>query len=194
MANIVTDSFNRADTTLSLGTADTSQVWTNGATAVWIVTTNKARLSSGPDQSHTYIESGISDSVTQVTVSTLGGDDGLLFRLQDDANFLMLQFDASNTRLYKRVASSFTQLGTSATTTASGDIWKVTANGTSITAAKNGTDIYSITDSTFQTETGHGLRTYVPSSSTTTRFDDFKVDDLTVGSARKNRLLTLGVG
>lgn len=164
---LVSDTFNRADSTTSLGTADTGQVWTVPTTgAVWGISANRAYLTNTTAQSLAVVETGVADCTVSVTMPVVG-DAGLCFRVIDDNNNFVL----TASQLYKRVAGSFTAVVTFSTIVA-GDRVSVVLSGATIVVKVNGADVASTTDTYNQTATRHGLRSH---GATAPRFDDFTV-------------------
>lgn len=169
------DDFNRADSTSSLGTpSDGGSSWV-AAAGTWGINSNRGYLAtSSGGQETAYLESSVADVDVQVTLAVSGSDYGVCARLTDASNNLIgIRSGASDYRIYKRVAGSFTQLGsTVAVTSANGDVMKFTANGSSLTLYQNGVSKVTATDSFNNTATKHGLRS---NADTTTRFDDFSI-------------------
>lgn len=154
----VTDSFDRADSG-SLGNADTGQTWSVHGTAGII--SNLARftaLGSGPIAGLAWIDSGGSDGVLEVTFTTLNNTIGLLFRLTDENNYLMLNFDGgSGWRVQKREAGSLGTIASFAGGLTNGDVIKVTLTGSSIDCEKNAVALGSTSSSFNQSATKHGF-------------------------------------
>ena len=111
---IVRDSFDRADSAITLGSADTGQAWTKLA-GTWGISSNKAYLVSNTGQAVAVIDSGYAnlnytvDITTSPTASRV--DCGLVFRATDNSNFLLLAIEKSATantiKLWKNDAASF---------------------------------------------------------------------------------------
>lgn len=178
-----TDNFNRA--TGPIGTpSDGGSAWIQQS-GQWIVgaTTeaNQAKLNDAAPQATCVLESSVSDVDVQVTFANVASssDLGIVFRSSDDNNYLLAAIDGSGgtaIRIFKKVAGSYTQLGTTGTAFASsGDVWKVRANGSSITVYQNGVSVRTVTDSTFITNTKHGIRSH---GDTAALFDDFSITSL----------------
>jgi hypothetical protein len=76
--------------------------------------------------------------------------------------------------MFKVVAGSFTQLGSTASyTAANGDVLKFTVNGSTLNGYVNGAlKVGPQTESAGSTNTKHGLRSFNDSAS---RFDDFSI-------------------
>jgi len=175
---VVSDSFNRADSTTSLGTADTGQAWTaltgtlgiNGNAAYAVVTSNSVAV----------IDSGLADGTVQVKLTATATGSvmpRLIFRCTDASNYWMLQARGSTGKyqLYKNVAGAFTQLGTDiAVTPTAGDVIQAVLSGSSVTIKVNGVQAATATDAFNSTATKHGIGWAQPTD-TTQKFDDFSV-------------------
>jgi hypothetical protein len=167
----ISDSFNRADSSTTLGSADTGQTWT-ALGGVWGIASNQARCFSNSTQSHAVVDAGLTNVTVQVTMSTVAGAaGGLCWRAADPSNLWM--WEAGNGLVYKVSGGSYTGvLGQNAgLTAASGDVIKVVTSGNVHTFYKNGTQVGTLTDAFNSTATKHGLRDYNGLS----RFDDFTV-------------------
>jgi chitodextrinase len=170
----VSDSFNRVDSSTSLGVSDTGQTWT-ALTGTWGISSNQAYLAAGTG-GIAVIDSGKSDATIQVKNAVITATNmRFVFRLTDSNNYYIVQTDTGNVyKLYKNVAGTFTSLGTSTgITPANGDVLKVVTNGSSITVYVNGSQIITATDTFNQTATKHGIahNALNPIS----RWDDFSV-------------------
>lgn len=142
----------------------------------WTINSNAVAGDGTTAQANAVLESSLADVDVQVTVSGTIVDSGLVFRVTDNSNYYLVTFQPGTTelKLYKQVASSFTQLAIeTATTVTAGDVMKVRANGTALSVYRNGSIIsaLSITDSTYTTQTKHGIR----SNSDATVFDTFSI-------------------
>lgn len=179
-----TDDFNRTDTATALGTpSDGGGAWAaTAAPSIWGIHSNAAYLvaDAGDQQNHAWLETSVTEGTTQVTLSQRGAaiDGGILVRLADNSNFLMFQFDLLNTRYYKRVAGTFTQLGSAGSGgIATNDVASVVVSGNVITGKINGvTQGSPPTESTGSGNTKVGMRLYGPISGTGTsaaKFDNF---------------------
>lgn len=164
---LVSDTFNRADSTTSLGTADTGQAWTPLATTVWGIIGNTAYETGNAAQALAVVETGVSDCTVSVTMPVMG-DTGLCFRASDNDN----NFVTNPTALYREQSDTgYTLLGSYPQINA-GDRLAVVLSGSTITVKVNGAAVLTVTDTFNQTATKHGLRSH---NSTAARFDDFEV-------------------
>jgi hypothetical protein len=166
--NTVEDYFTRADSTTTLGTADTGQTWT-AHTGTWGISSNQAYLATRSGDSVATVDCGKSDIdfTCNVTLGADGTQPGIVFRATDDQNYLLAFLNNStgatdDIELYQRVAGAYTKLGTDyrfpgdiANTTIT---LRVVTSGTSIEIYADGTLRHSHTTSQFQTATRVGLR------------------------------------
>lgn len=172
----ITDSFNRADSTLTLGNADTGQAWV-AVDGTWGIDANQAYLvADGPGTRNVaVIDCGAADGSVQVkgsvlTVAGLNVD----VRVTDAANYVFLTYTGGTTvTLNKFVAGATTAIASnSAVTVATGDVFRVEMSGANYTVKQNGVTIITGTDATFQTVTKHGIGQGVAPTANI-RFDDF---------------------
>lgn len=194
-----TDNFNRA--AASIGTpSDGGSAW-SALSGTWNIgsgsTANMGTMASGTSQAACVLESSVANVDVQVTFGDIGSSDdaGIVFRVTDDNNYYVMVAKGSGgdgVSCYKRVAGSFTQVGSTAAgvTFANTNVFKVTANGTSIKAYKNGVEVFSATDSTYTTQTKHGLRSH----GFATGFDDFSITEVVTAGSGHTRRMLMGVG
>jgi hypothetical protein len=152
----VYDSFNRADSATTLGNADTGQAWTilNG---IFGISSNQAYIVSGSGDLAAVVNPALSDGTLGHTLSLLGSTIRLIFRSSDTSNYFNFQASSSGYSLYRRVAGTFTQIGSYGTLPVQGDKMKVTINGSSITCYVNDVAVMTVTDTFNQTSTMHGF-------------------------------------
>jgi hypothetical protein len=189
MAVLVSDSFNRANNTTSLGSTDsynggTSKAWQIFGTAVYGINNNQAYISQSATTGHgsAYIEVNSADVAVTSTFSVIGAGEfpKIAFRIVDAENMLMLMADSGtgNYLLYKYVSGSSTDIATG-TSFANGDVIRVEVNGSNIKVFKNGTSIINVTETSYQTATKHGLMLYKYPNS---RMDNFIIEDFSAGT------------
>jgi len=157
----ITDSFNRADSTTTLGTADTGQVWTVHAGTGGIETNTGRNFAASTLVAS--VDFAATNMVTQVTTSTLpagSNGTGVAGRLTDGSNFYLAQNQASAGafEVYKCVGGTFTLLGSVSGGGANGDIVKLVTNGTAISGHRNGVSQVSVTDTAITTGNQAGIR------------------------------------
>lgn len=168
------DNFNRADTPNGIGTpSDGGAGWsvTNGT---WGISSNQGYESGSGAEAGCVLEASASNVAVQVTFAVISSDAGMLARFADTSNYLLAAVRPTNIQLYKVVAGSFTQLGsTYSATISNGDIVKLTCDaGSNLVVYHNGVSRITATDNAGSTNTKHGIRT---NNDTTTRFDDFSI-------------------
>lgn len=91
--------------------------------------------------------------VTFVTAPELGQSQGIIFRRQDTSNY----FRADWTTLKLKLAGTWSTLGTYSTPFAAGDRMVVGLNGSTIIVYRNGASVLSVTSTSLQTQTNHGI-------------------------------------
>jgi hypothetical protein len=130
----------------------------------------------------------------------------IMARIQDAENMyavrLVLSSGSNNAQLYKKVAGTWSTLG-STVTIADGSVVKLSVNGTAIKVYDDGSEVISVTDSDIsaagEAGLGHGGGAELVTSTDDVRAvamtDNFSVDDLGAGTtARKfQRASVLGV-
>jgi hypothetical protein len=170
------DNFNRADTTNNIGTASDAGAAYTQVNGVFGIATNQGYESSGNSgHSVASLEASTADVDVRVTINGTITTAGVAARVTDTNNFLLFQY-ASGTglRMFKQVATVFTQLGSTVVYTASaGDIFRFTVQGNTLNAYVNGVlKIGPITESAFNTITKHGFYTF---NDNAVRFDDLSI-------------------
>jgi hypothetical protein len=174
----ITDSFNRANNGATLGTADTGQAWTNqvGVLGVNSNTCYPATLSA--NEALATLDSTITDvkvKLTPTTMSTAGRFASVVGRYADNNNYYLAQTDTSNSQLYKRVAGTYTQLGSDAAAVAAGTVLELRCVGSTISLWGNGVELVSVTDTDLTAGTNCGVRVG-GAGSTVLRMDTFSVE------------------
>lgn len=168
---LLSDSFNRADSTTSLGSADTGQAWVvlNGTCGI---NGNRAYHTTSSSQDYAVVDLGQSDVTISLKIyGDIANGGGITFRAVDVNNLWFVDVDSSGSSLYKVVAGSFTQVATAMGAFTIGDTMSVVLSGTSVIVKRNSTTIHSSTQSQFSTATKHGLRLY----GTSARLEDVLV-------------------
>ena len=167
---IVSDSFNRANNALSLGSADTGQPW-SAVVGTWGISSNQAYCPTNVGNSIAVVDAGVSNGMVQVTTAVIvGGDIGLVARLTDGSNYIRAIFEGGTWFLQKCVAGVFTTLASAAGAQSAGDILQLSF-GSLITLRQNGVLLLSSSDAFNQSATKAGL-TVISSAAT---FDNFAV-------------------
>jgi hypothetical protein len=185
MTVLASDSFNRANSTSTIGTTDsynggTTKTWQTFNGAVGGINSNQAYIVSGGsgDNISCGINAGASDVTYTITLATAVNFSNLHIRSASASSSIILQLKSNGYFLYTLSSGTYTSIGsTTAKVPASGDVVSFTCNGTSITISINGTQYISATTSFNQTATIFGFG----GGGSTARWDNFEVDDLTTG-------------
>lgn len=169
---VVSDLFNRADSAVSMGNADTGQAWAN-LLGTWGILSNRAYNAVGSADASAGIEAGATDVTVTATIVTRDAGSCVIARAQDTANYYLVlnASGGTNTILYKKVAGAYTQLGSTVTGGTEGDVIALKATGTAIKAYRNTIEIISVTDGALTTGTKAGLRADTAGA----KFDTFSV-------------------
>jgi hypothetical protein len=206
------DTFNRADTSVALGTpSDSGSAWSE-LSGTWGIESNQARKVTAADGQHiAVLESNAADVEVQCTFPVLNStaDAGLIVRCVDSSNYLLIAIrGAGGTRLelYTRIAGAETLIAAGdGTNVTAGCVVKVSANGSTINVYVDGVlALGPQTVASLTTATQHGIRAYLGASGSSTgtagavRHDDFSITDLAGGGGggggNSKNLLLLGVG
>lgn len=177
------DSFNRSDSTTTLGSTDggTTQAWT-ALTGTWGIASNNGYCATahGTKANVAYVDLGHDDFVLDLQIGTAVTGMGFAFRIQDDANMYIATINtgATSFALVKVVAGVTTSLGSVVIGIGAGTRLQVVGKGNvfnlnSGPSSTTPTHRLTVTDSTYPTGTKHGLRTGI--GSVTPRFDNCAV-------------------
>lgn len=196
MATLVSDSFNRADTTTLLGTADVGGAWSNDTN--WLVSSNKASPGSFTTTTTrtAFLLAGTNsvDITASVVTGTNKTNMGVLFYSNGSGNYWHVALTRNATGSTNKVDLIQAQAGVSTTLdTASASInlasthtLRVIANTTSVVVQLDGVELinYAMTgadQALIATRTYVGLRTIMGSNSThddgNCRWDSFVASD-----------------
>jgi hypothetical protein len=186
MTVLVSDSFNRTNSTTTLGTTDSynggsSLAWQN-LVGTWGITNNQAYNAGNSANAVSVVDAGVSDCKVSVTVSNYSSVWKFIARASNGTNFLCV----TGTSLSKVTNGSFSSLGTIPAFT-TGDVLTFVLNGSSITIQKNGTTVLTVTNTFNQTATMHGLS----SNNNTALYDNFQIEDLNTGGTGTTLTLSL---
>lgn len=180
----VTDTYDRADSATTLGSAQTGQAWT-ASRGTWGITGNAAYSVTGVDDDLATIETTNTNHRATATIPVPAGvgaaSPGLIARFVDTNNHYLatLAFLSGGTaplvKLFKKVGGGYTQLGTTVTlpnlTTSA--TFTLSAFGNSITVLVNGVSVIRELDSSLTAGTKVGLR---QGGATACRWSDFSAD------------------
>jgi hypothetical protein len=171
-ATDLTDAFNRANNTTSLGNTAVGHPWT-AAKGVWGINSNRAYTVSGSSGDQFAVVNSLANGFVQAKITTLGSWVGLVFRYQDTSNYWKVSADLGNNRWTVARVVGGTQGGYQYINQApaAGNTVKVSTSGSTITVFINGVQKAQFTDSALQSATKTGLLGH--SSGLAARFDDF---------------------
>jgi hypothetical protein len=169
------DSFNRADSTTTLGTPETSTQNWNALSGTWGISGNQAYTPSGGLCLAT-LDYGLNNCVIETNM-TVGSQCGLVFRVQDTSNFFYIRMETDSIRAYKKVAGTDTAIGSlfKVAGTFVNINLKVVLNNANIKIFIDGVLVIKAVDSTFLTQSIHGLYARLVDSS---RFKTFSISSL----------------
>lgn len=171
------DNFNRTDTASGIGTpSDGGSGWVQ-TSGTWGITTNRGYKSASDGAYQVCdLEASSYQVDVQATLASRGAGSvgGVVARLADNNNYIMA-FCGDSFILFKKVAGSFTQIGsTYSAGSATNDVVKLTANASNnLEVFVNGVSRITGTDAAGATNTRHGLMVHT----NTFYFDDFSITD-----------------
>jgi hypothetical protein len=174
--SVVSDSFNRANDGSGLGTADSGQTWTNRVGVLGVNSNRCYPQTLVGDTALATIESGMTDvvaKITPVTYVTVGRFIGVVARYQDASNYYLAQSDGVKTQLYKRLAGTYTQLGSDAAALSANNVLELRCQGSAISLWANGVQLVSVTDTSLTSGTQVGIIVGGFSDATSLRMDSF---------------------
>lgn len=172
---VVKDLFDRADDALTIGTADTLQVWTNESGVMGIIDNKAYPVISN---SHAVIDASVSDCSMSVVLSELTSDSmtpRLFMRYQDNSNHIWIERRLTSMVIRTRVAGTATFVAEFASDYIDGELITVTLIGDSISINQNACSVGTTTITDFLTETKFGIGAV----STEIKFDKFRVLEYT---------------
>ncbi|WP_054567210.1 DNRLRE domain-containing protein, partial [Frankia sp. R43] len=153
-------SFTGANSTISLGLADTGESW-QVLDGTWGISGNDAYLVSGSIwQRNAAVMPAAADGTIRFTAPVAQDGIGVSFRVQDIDNMWMLYLQPSTNSLVlaKRVNGGETQVATVANACcSSADTYAVTMSGGIFTILRNNQVVGSATDTEFSTATRSGI-------------------------------------
>lgn len=174
-AGTLSDDFNRADNLASLGTTPVGNGTWVAVNGTWGVTSNHAATISGTSNAIATVSNGLTNGTVSVRVTTPDDGTGLIWRCTDANNFYLLAHTVSGLTAFKRVAGTYSAVGTipPEVFVTAGDVIAAEANGTTHTLYVNDVEVASFTDASLSTG-DWGMR----ADSTGGRLDDFTVAPL----------------
>lgn len=178
---LVADSFDRSNSTTSIGNADSGQTWTNSAVdANALGISGNAAYNSAATMATAVIDSGTATVDISIVVRTFADYMGFVFRFTDSNNYCLGEFqNATHKFVVFGKASGSAFGGTSVAgyyiasmpTFANGDTLRIVVSGTTVTLYINGTSSGSLTITQNASATKHGIKIY----NTTARINSFMV-------------------
>jgi hypothetical protein len=179
IARNVIDSFDRANSTNSLGNADTGQPWINS-----VVLGNPIGISSNAAYSASAVDCTAvvdcvsSDGSLSIVVGAFADNMGITFRYSDNSNYVYAVVSNSVSKFYITGRLAGTVFGgstasgyyISGVTLSAGDTLKIIMSGTSITAYVNGVSKGTLTIAQNASNKKHGIKI----NGTTARIDSFE--------------------
>lgn len=192
-ATYVSDTFTRADSASSLGSADSGQAYTV-PTGTGGISSNKAYNVSATADFNAVVDAGVADCVIEVTLDTLGGDPGLYYRSDGTAANWIRAVAAGTTLVVTKCVSSVQTaiLTVTSLTWNNGDILKVVVSGSVQAFYQNGTYRGTVTDSANASNTRHGIGAGTGNSSA--RWDNLTIRLPANGDPLKTWLDVSGFG
>ena len=175
----VYDSFDRANSTNSLGNADTGQPWINSVVLGNPIGINgNAAYSASAVDSYAVIDCASSDGALSIVVGTFADNMGITFRYADNSNYAFAVVSNSVSKFYIGGKSSGSTFGGSSAsgyyisgvTLSAGDTLKIVMSGTSITVYVNGVSKGTLTITQNSTNKKHGIKI----NGTTARINSFE--------------------
>jgi hypothetical protein len=169
---ILSASFNQADNALTIGSADTGQVWISEPNP-WGISGNQAYSIDTAGTNYTYTDIGKSDFTVSVKVK-FSVNEGIVFRFSDANNSMVARINTTSLGLIRNVVGTGTVLQSYNFTPVVGTVYtiKVVCVGSSIQVYLDGVLRITATEPVNQLWTKVGLRTV---ASTAGRFDDCTV-------------------
>lgn len=171
---LVSDSFTRANSAVTLGSADTGQAWTANR-GTWGISSNAAYnpVIDASTLDTATVDAGSANVTVSVTLATYAAAQRVCGRQTDAANGLLVDVQDTAINLYRVTADSPNLLGTAAIVAASGCTIALVMSGNSISVRFNGSQVIGpITESQGSSVTKHGLGN---GGSTIATFDNFLI-------------------
>jgi hypothetical protein len=193
-ATLVADTFDRADSALSLGTASDGGAWTVGDSGdaatlpTYGIASNKAYLAAPGTQNDPYAwrDAGAADCVVVVDVgvgtSASGSASGLLVRRADSSNYFWIDLynQGDQVRIGRNLAGVRSIVASTALTIADAQTirLRVELSGSTFRVYCDGVLKITYTDTNSQAATKHGLYTVNATAAATPTWDNFSITAL----------------
>lgn len=184
MTVLVSDSFNRANSTTALGTTDsynggTAKTWVADV-GTWGISNNKAYEITASTTGLVWVDTGFSDFSVSADIAWQSNA-GIVARYTSATDYIFARIGTTDIKLFKTVAGTSTQIGNTYTFTPSAGTTynlKISLSGSSLTVYKDGSSVITATDTFNQTATRAGFRNF---NDTTSTFDNFQAQDFNTG-------------
>ena len=147
----------------------------------WVISASELVATSGTNSLFIRNDQLLADGAIEADINHCQ-DGGLILRFVDNSNYYLLLLSddsgaapSANIRIYKRVAGTFTQLGSTADITwtrGPNKTIRFSAIGTTLKAFADGVEVISVTDSAFAGPGGFGMRNHTNFAQT--RFQAFR--------------------
>lgn len=170
----VLDSFDRANNSSSLGTADSGQAWVALA-GTWGILSNQAYLVSSTGNDMAYIDAGLSDcTVTAVIQGDVDAHWRIAARIIDVLNALVLTVTATSLTIFRVTAGGGSAIANATGLTVTvGDRLGIDCRGSDISIVQNGNTLVTASETQGQLSTKHGLQA---DATALGRWNDFRQD------------------
>jgi hypothetical protein len=150
---ILWDSFNRTDSSTTLGTADSGQSWTN-VTGNWGISANRA-YNATIGNNIAVIDTGHTNYDMEVQIQTVGADFWLQFNYVDSSNRFRWNGGTAQKIIGGGIATTYGMTGVGL---ANGDLMQIKKRGDRVTFFLNDNPIDSIVDTTLRNATIVGFQ------------------------------------
>jgi hypothetical protein len=166
----ITDTFNRADSTTTLGTTETgSKTWT-ATNGTWGVATKQAYNAGGTGNGLATIDAATADHTVTAVVRAADNGSAVVGRLTDTSNFVYILYTTGGgVQVHRVVAGTDSTIASPATGWTAGDSLELQFIGSTGYYKRNGVVLGTFSDSTAGTKCG--LR----ADSNVARFDEIAV-------------------
>lgn len=157
MSTLMQDGFGRTNTVNNIGTPDIGPAW-NQFVGIWGIDTSQGYCSTVSGDS--YCGADVAQADVNVTyIRPAGGNSaGIFLRYTNTSNNLVF-IDTAGLTYYKKVAGSYTQIGSSPNVAGAGQTIEMDTSGNNHTCKLDGVTQFTATESFNSTATVHGLFT-----------------------------------
>lgn len=190
MTVLVSDSFNRANSTTTLGTTDsynggTAKTWNTFGTAIYGIQNNKAYPSTFVTDAPYFVDSLNADVKISVNYNATGG---IYFRIVDNTHWFRVVRDGSTLYLQYKDGGGISTLGTKNIAFVTGEILSViTKSDGTIQVFVNSVLQITVTNTLNATNTKQG---FGPTDDSSATWDNFIIEDLGISGTVYNKSLS----